>query len=290
MLSRTSSGLLALHRFYGCDFVVFVEGGYAGDGEIHNDGDDDTPDTMFWQRMFKEFARNPTFYFKSMGSKSALLHYVKAILEDDIPTLVVCMDRDFDHVSDKLVMHPRILYTRGYSWENDISLRAVLREAFLYNCTVTAKTKLLCEEMLITYDSSLEKLGPFVFWDYILLRNGQGLFPRDGSAKPVLLRKTLAPDIDVLLLEGRVSGAQTQILSPNPPSLIPCRDVYGHCIARLAYHSFVYFMKKANKKYRIDFDGFVRSSINHLMSVVKRGEAPEINAHYEKIIGRILSN
>lgn len=69
--------------------------------------------------FFSRFLPDLSYSIKSLGSKDNLLPYAKDIADAKIANTIVVMDRDHDHHRQCIINHPCIIYTYGYSWEND---------------------------------------------------------------------------------------------------------------------------------------------------------------------------
>lgn len=111
---RTSEGISNAHLFHSVDFVVYVEGKYE-----ENNNDLVSHDQYFWRSVAEAVLPERTFKFISRGSKVALLPIATEIISGDISNTLVALDRDYDFECNDSLSHPRIIYTYGYSWEND---------------------------------------------------------------------------------------------------------------------------------------------------------------------------
>lgn len=120
---RTRSGLSNLHLFYRSRQVLFVEGGGENitiDDIIRNKSNHHAIDVIFWRTLLKAFGYKDEIVIKPIGSKGNVLAIAEQVIASDSATLVVAMDRDYDFINKKNLSHPRILYTYGYCWENDV--------------------------------------------------------------------------------------------------------------------------------------------------------------------------
>lgn len=118
--TRSNSGISNSHLFFGADFTVYIEGGdsIGLDKVLAGSYTDKTHDMLFWNRVFSKYS-DGTGKFKSVGSKSVLLQLANLIMDGKISNTYVAMDSEFDRVNKKTLTHSNILYTYGYSWEND---------------------------------------------------------------------------------------------------------------------------------------------------------------------------
>lgn len=114
--TRTNSGRSNLAAFLGVKYIIYSEGGEFDKtlGKNRN-----SIDAIFWKGVFSRFFPDLDCIFRPMGSKVNLLPFARDIKDSKISNSIVVMDRDHDHHRNCLIVHPSILYTYGYSWEND---------------------------------------------------------------------------------------------------------------------------------------------------------------------------
>lgn len=109
---RTRSGQRNRARFLGVELTCYVEGG-GGQGEA-------SADAIYWQAIFETFAPSRKIKFLPRGGKPILETLAQQIVADNIDNTFVAMDRDYDGFREGLIRDRRILYSLGYSWENDL--------------------------------------------------------------------------------------------------------------------------------------------------------------------------
>ncbi|MEW4951463.1 DUF4435 domain-containing protein [Pseudomonas asiatica] len=114
--TRTVSGRTNLPAFLGVNVIVYTEG-----GEFNKDKNqsDCSIDAVFWKGFFARFLPELTYEIRPLGSKANLLPYAQDVAASKVFNTIVAMDRDHDHHRHCLIEHPCVLYTYGYSWEND---------------------------------------------------------------------------------------------------------------------------------------------------------------------------
>jgi len=121
--TRTNSGVSNMRLFYDADIVIYTEGGSSSfsiseveDGKFNSH----SVDIKFWNGVLKANNFNKKVQFKAIGSKTASQAITKKILNGDVKNIAIAKDRDLDQFSQELIDSPFILYTKGYSWENDV--------------------------------------------------------------------------------------------------------------------------------------------------------------------------
>lgn len=139
--TRTKSGLDNLRLFYRVDLYVFTEGSTLQtrqNDSAHGLAQSANLDIKFWQTIFDIYKPSRTCHFRSVGGKLVLLEIARAIQDHKLQHVVVCMDRDHDARTGKLIQATNVVYTRGYSWENDVWKIDVMRSVHDSLCTAAS--------------------------------------------------------------------------------------------------------------------------------------------------------
>lgn len=109
---RTREGQKNRSLFYDVDFVCYVEG---EDGADHGD------DIYFWSSIFRSVWPNRSVAFLCRGGKPQLESLARDVIKDNVESVAVAMDADYSRFfAGKIIDDPRVMYTYGYSWENDV--------------------------------------------------------------------------------------------------------------------------------------------------------------------------
>ncbi|WP_233010018.1 hypothetical protein [Rheinheimera faecalis] len=121
--TRTNSGITNGHLFYDAEIIVYTEGGGRSisiedvEKGIFNSK---SIDIKFWNGLFSAAKFNKKVEFRALGSKTASKIIREKIISNSIRNVAVVIDRDLDFIKEPLPDSPFILYTKGYSWENDV--------------------------------------------------------------------------------------------------------------------------------------------------------------------------
>jgi hypothetical protein len=121
--TRTNSGVSNLHLFYDAEIVIFTEGGiksFSVDEVENNQYSTSSIDIKFWGNVLKANGYNKKIQFRAIGSKTSSKSICEKIISGEVHNIAVAKDRDLDQYIGGLVDSPFILYTKGYSWENDV--------------------------------------------------------------------------------------------------------------------------------------------------------------------------
>src|ERR1700692_2220330 len=118
---RSVSGLLNFRRFVKCSFVVYCEGGSqnislsdALSGVYNASAEDRT----FWDAVLKAIGFR-SIHLKPLGGARHVIDIAEYIIANDITGNLAVCDRDFPG-RKKVISDPRVLYSYGYAWENDV--------------------------------------------------------------------------------------------------------------------------------------------------------------------------
>jgi hypothetical protein len=114
-LEHSSVGLTNKSKFFGVDFIVYVEGAppkNAVPGKPLQ-----SVDIRFWRAIFSHFVPNLKVRFEPRGGKKALIDIAEKILAVSASRSVVAIDSDYDRITETNFNHPCIVYTFGYGWK-----------------------------------------------------------------------------------------------------------------------------------------------------------------------------
>ena len=118
---RSVSGLLNFHRFVRASYVVFCEGGAQNIGlsaalsGTHNEA---VEDRTFWDALLRAIGFRDV-HLKPLGAARHVLDVADYIIANNIPNNLAVIDRDFPG-RKRMISDHRVLYSYGYSWENDV--------------------------------------------------------------------------------------------------------------------------------------------------------------------------
>ncbi len=129
--TRTNSGLSNLALFHGVDLIVFTEGGedsYSYEDVLAGKFNDRSVDIKFWSGVFSKHNFRKTVEFRALGSKTSSKAICELLESNSINNIAVALDSDLDDIFGAKFTSPCILYTRGYSWENDVYHPQLVKE------------------------------------------------------------------------------------------------------------------------------------------------------------------
>lgn len=294
--SRSGSGLSNQHLFLDVDAVVYLEGGPAlTQDQIDNDYfHDHSSDIKYWQTVFEYYLPSKSFQFKSKGSKSAVKPIALKIQSGTVTNVIAVMDRDFDHLIGKKVSSPNVLYSYGYSWENDCwSPHAISRAAIFHTGLDKSHYEIVNGITTECFSNFLTQVEVAVKADCKMMQCSSTFFDRGAEGRyisyrqlemPCLIEAELNDAFEKMEKDTGITKADLDDISINCES-----DCYGHLYACFCYYVFVYLSSKIkDKKVSIDFDSVLSLVIQKFVETIDSGALPEIHGYYNDAFNQIV--
>jgi hypothetical protein len=287
-LRRTASGLASLHLFFQADVVVFCEGGISiPEVDVTQGmGEEGTLDCLFWRRIADFIGAKRRYHFKSVGSKSVLRTIAADIRNRDIPTIVICLDRDYDWHCNCKIDDERVVYSYGYSWESDVVCYCGL-ERVLFN--FVART-IENETLFCDVKNAIHLFGTQVSkWCEseiaLAFRQKGSVFPR---SKPLAM---INLDGDVPVLDHLRLRGQLQLLGyvrrPHAIVAIPktegLRHIWGRLLSSYVYHLIGRLLDKQNPRIKISYDVFMRLLMTEMIRSMHEGLLGDLESYYKSM-------
>lgn len=248
---RTPAGLSNLHLFFTVDAVVFVEGGdesFSFEDLLNERFNTQSPDIKFWELLFGIFLPDRKCHYRAVGSKNTLYTVAALMTSGTVKHVILCMDRDYDHLTGRLAKHPSILYTFGYSWENDIWTSKGIFAAFQRFSTGIKDANLIENEIHEQFVQLKSRLR-WAVRAYALLAscNTKGLHI-EPLKSVIRCPRNAAPYLDLEALRKIVRGSTakktTKVPIRLPLKTDPLVDCYGHMLAMYGFHLLYYLVRK----------------------------------------------
>lgn len=205
--TRTHSGISNLYLFHGVDLIVFTEGGEIShdfDGVVKGKFNSVSIDVKFWSLIFKKHGFSKKVQFRALGSKNSLQKLCDLLCRGEISNVAVAKDSDLDDFLSVKVESPYVLYTRGYSWENDVySVDQVLKqvESLILESVIDEETKKEVKGYYKEFERYAKRLIKIEIMSrkngvrFITGLNGERLL---GSGKPGIRSDQLKSALDVV--------------------------------------------------------------------------------------------
>lgn len=254
IFTRTPTGLSNQYLFWHVDAVIFVEGGEVqySLGQIKAGlSGSQSIDILFWQSLFSLFLPTKRFKLRSVGSKATIRQIATYIKSGKISHVYAAMDRDHDNIKGSLITTPGVLYTYGYSWENDVFSKKVFRELFVSMCFVSLNGINFDAEIDSFYDGFTRNIRWAVYADMLLSHFNVSLFPRRNPERIISTESDGRPSINQRRIYDLISTARTKRRSITSLSkkitCSPCNDCFGHLMSIYFYRVLVYVLRKHSK-------------------------------------------
>lgn len=293
VFTRTSSGLTNLHLFVESDVVVFLEGGYSYSIEEVDNGrfTSCSDDIKFWQGLFSYYIPNKVFEFRSIGSKETVKNIANRLIAGTIENVIVAMDRDYDNLTNSLMVHNNILYSFGYSWENDCWTQPALEESVI---TLSGLCQTKTEGMLLSsselFASFQKHIRHAIKADSLLLQNGSSFFDRESYKRYIRIERNGEPKINTQQIKSSFQTAKENrddlIYRSGDLAKNPASDCFGHLYAYYAY-KILLFLLKPMKVPSLPYSIAVTTIVARFISLLSSNKLPELRDHYEFYFGRV---
>ncbi|KGO85150.1 DUF4435 domain-containing protein [Flavobacterium suncheonense] len=232
MFTRTVSGLTNQHLFHNVDFIVFVEGGTSYTLQEIEAGNfnNESIDILFWRRILNHF-KPARYKFKAVGSKSAVIRIAENIIQNDIKTIYAAMDQDFDQILDNSLSHTNIIYTYGYSWENDVWNSELVLEVIENLSAETLDLQIIKHY----HNQFLNAIKIGVYADAHKFSQANSFFPRPNGYLRLIECNTNHPtkvkkaELNALLTASNINRVATAAYGRRN-GILPHRNCFGHLL------------------------------------------------------------
>lgn len=281
---RSASGRNNRALFYGVDRILYVEGGRDDKGAV------ESFDGLFWRRVF--YVLRPELKLKILprGSKDNVLQLAQQSVGD---TIVICaIDRDYDGILDRLVNRDSVLYTFGYSYENDIFDRQHLHQLFYNICP-------LCDHDLDIEQTVSELVDEFcsaVWWAQladicgnlvarkVIDRRRVSKYLSDGNygARPKISKPFLASDV----YKANSGNPRDRVNNvPLRRDHLPRLSV-GHLYAQFCFKTICYLHHKYSATQKLTRDAVTAGAIGVFVQQLISSPSSEIAVYYRERLSR----
>ena len=194
-----------------------------------------TLDTAFWSAVISSVASRHRVEVRSVGNKPTVEAIARLVAQGSVNRVIVALDRDFDDRRGRKLQHGNIMYTFGYSWENDVFSAETMIEVISSlvpdpdsfaeargHIEAASRQLTKCFAKLVRFDHALASAGSELTVRDELLRCIQ----QHEAKPPVINRSVLAAEIK----RCRTSSPARRMGSAS--SALPQRDLHGHTIAK----------------------------------------------------------
>lgn len=182
---RSPSGQANRAIFLQADLTCYVEG---CPGNSHG------VDIAFWKSIFDALAPDRIVRLIPRGGKPVLEALARDIAAKNISNTIVAMDRDYSFFrQNAYIIDVRILYTFGYSWENDVFSMGQIPKIARQLARIASLPQVHQDDL----DGDIWELdaliGKYVFADFVAILKGGSVFDRDRPGRYTRVTATGRP-------------------------------------------------------------------------------------------------
>lgn len=289
--TRTNSGLSNMALFHGVDMIVFTEGGgisFPFTEVLKGKFNEISVDIKFWSGIFNTYGFDKKVEFRALGSKTATNKICDLLYEGKINNIVVARDSDLDDFTNNKVDSPFILYTKGYSWENDVYHKELVKDqvnSMIFSANLKAEYIDVIENSYAHFYSQALRLLKLE----ILFRvNGVKLIT-DCNGERFVNGKSL-PLINMSQVSALVNDNKSKLIRPVSLEGInldkcPIRFSYGKLKEALALANVNYIVGKLEGVKSLPKDFIISSMIDRYF----RNAEQVKDDYYSDIIGNLMA-
>jgi len=250
--TRTKEGLSTQHLFVKADWVVYVEGGPGVTPEEASTGKAcaESIDILFWRRLFEHHIPNLIFDVRALGSKSNLIKIARWVAAGEESRVCVAMDRDLDDRFGGIIRGRGVLYTKGYSWENDTCQPAVVIGIVEALCPVSMVGQDIQREVDTAFEHFIKSARWIVHADILTRPHQVRVIPKDNPRTLISSTPGGEPRVDrakgIRLIAQACNrmGRRNVTRAGGRPTVAVLSDCCGHMIGEFSYRLVVYLVRR----------------------------------------------
>lgn len=249
IFSRTSSGLSNMARFYNADLIVFTEGGtnsFSSQEALDGNFNINSVDIKFWSTALKKYGLDNKLHFRALGSKTSAEELALKVANLEIRNVLVARDSDLDDYFNRKIDSPFVLYTYGYSWENDAWHKdSVVAQLEVFNMSIHLPAP--CLESIYKFFSDFNRYARrLLLLELIYRKNGLEFITSCTSEQFINSRSR--PMLKMNALFRLIQENKEKVIRPAKNDIVfnlqdAVRFCYGKLYECLAYSALCYVSK-----------------------------------------------
>ena len=275
MFNRTSGGLSSVHLFYDVDIIIYCEG-------IDRSDASSTFDEVFWTSVMQLLGVRCVC--KSLGCKDTVLALHSEIVDNGLKNTILALDLDYDWFFNKKIDHPAVIYTYGYSWENDAILMMSMHNVLnlFINAVSIENYKIRLEQFKTSLSPLLRRVCVL---DIRYFECSRALFDRTKPQEIILTKPADFPKINVnrLLRAARnICDIGCSVSKSQYENIDGFVRFFGKSVLKLIYYWFVKISRDSDYGRKVSYDTFLGS----LLSSMRLEGASDLELHYRSSVER----
>jgi hypothetical protein len=250
--TRTDCGISNLPIFLRVDILAFCEGGDGQDRDANDafgSSPATSPDAAFWQPIIERKHVEKNILMYPLGSKTAVVRAYQKVKGIDTNGLYFCVDQDFDKIFGCDIRDRRVLYTDGYSHENDLVNRCVFAEFFRRFAPEAqpAEQDAFAQNVLQWVTRELSQIRRFIFIDLHRCARSRPLIFTGGLYRHSTLSNSAPPQIDSSALRRyclhlREDRARASVFVTMQVDSL--RHLRGHALMEFVFETIKYYYRQ----------------------------------------------
>lgn len=288
MFLRSDSGLSNRALFTEAQYTLYVEGG----GGLDDAG---SSDVIFWGDVVRTLRSDLKVSVVPLGGKPELEAVADKISSGQVVNTLVAMDSDFDEILNHRKLGDCVLYTYGYSWENDAFSIELFSDCLLRVLKVEDTSLASAESARIGLLRCFSELVPWVNADFWLRIMNSSLFPKVSPGRFIKSNPATAEvSIDRReiwkVCKQSLKAVATQRLTnrPNVWLLSTACFLQGHVYRFLVKQTLNYALKLMGRRKSVSEDAMEHIMISLFCKRVSTGDDFR-SRHYRTMLKQIPS-
>ena len=282
---RSVQGQRNRNLFLGSDLIVYVEGGDETQGVV------ESFDILFWSTVFGACRPGIKIRLIPKGAKRNVLSAAATLIGSDATGVCAAVDVDYDRITGRLVDDPRIIYTYGYSFENDAMAFDALVRAFYVlcpRCPQEVNVSAAIQKYLSTLAVDARWL---VRADLLACLAGHAVIERRRCPKYLMSAAYgAAPQISREMVLSDVIRANVKPrdkVSLTSGTIDVLRDLVGHLYAEYGYRLVSHLHNVYSSKSKITKDGFYSVCIQAFGHLLATDSGHYLASYYRPYIEKV---
>lgn len=289
---RSASGISNYNVIHNVDYIVYSEGGNAELLKADPNKNIYSIDSEFWGALFERLGSPARVKIKSLGAKNNVLPYAKDITSGVVSNCIAVLDKDHDDHKGIMIEHPLIVYTNGYSWENDAWSATSLIKVLSQRHPERRLSPEVTENIIRRYAEFEAIIRRLVFVDILCSCQDIECIPNKfGSVVTVHngAEPAVAKDAFLKIIKAAKGTRKSPLRYHGRRKIHPLIDCYGKLFAEFAYGVLVHHYKAITGKANITRDHADQLMAASLGQVFPDQEPNEILTHYKEKIKNALN-
>ncbi len=256
--TRTKSGIPNYPSFHRVDLVVFTEGGkksHTFEEVQAGKYNESSIDTLFWKNIFEKHNLNKSIKYKPLGSKTSTKKICELIKLKGGSRTVVAIDLDLNDFTGKKFNSPFILYTQGYSWENDVYHPDLIKNFTSKLLLYHSIPKKINDEVDSLYEAFNKKIIKLLKLELFFRNQDISFIKRCACKRYFEAQKPYfnQTEIKKLIRESRINLRNNFKINLFSPIVREALLIYGKLVEFFSIKVITYICKTlGNKKLKID--------------------------------------